>query len=108
MSYLVGNLETNSDGMMVPALGQVTLTLPGKEAFKALFPQVALGPSPTPEQTQKAVDEAKKSSNLTEEQIKAILAGQQPKPAGLLESLPPWAPAAGLAALVGAFLLLRK
>lgn len=107
MSYLVGDLETTNSGALVPALGQVTLTLPGREAFKALFPQVVLGPTPTPEQTQKAVEDAKKSSNLTEEQIKAILAGQQPK-TGLLDNLPPWAPAAGLAAVVVAYLALRK
>lgn len=115
MSYLVGSMETHSSGGMVPVLGQVTLTLPNvksavdhwAQGYRELLP----GVSTQQQQQQNANVVNGGSGQLTEEQIRAMLnagGGTKPASGGFLESLPSWALPAGLAAVVGGFLLLRK
>lgn len=102
MSYLSGNLETDSAGSK-PFLGAVTVVFPGLDAFRNLFPHVNPPASPAD------IPAAASQAGMTEEQMRQfLLTNQPPPPKGFMDSLPPWAlPVAGVA-LVGGFLLMRK
>jgi len=109
MSYIVGslgNVEVNANGSACTALGQITFTLPDPSVIFGLFPHVNVGPV---SRSDVAAAAAASGGKYTEEQLMAALAAQgKTVDQGFLASLPPWALPAGLAALVGGFLLLRR
>jgi len=110
MSYLAGNMEAHSNGMMTRASLGATITLPDPSTFFGtlhnLLPAFSTSNAPVPASE---VKDAAATSGLTEEQIRAMLAQQGRKvDDSFMASLPKWALPVGLAAVVGGFILLRK